>query len=194
MTTHVCDAALAQPDVFAILTYHPPIFSGLKSLSLSNPLQRSLLRCIAAGVSVYTIHTAADNAIGGVNDYMGSGLLQFAGVETDPDGMCWPSREPSEKSSLAALSPAKDVPEGQEGAGGGRIVRLAESAKGGRALSRNEVVRAVKQRLNLQYRQLHFTTPTRTPMLTYNPLRCASPSCVVPNWRGRNQDGRHLCR
>ncbi|GAA5962865.1 hypothetical protein JCM8115_001988 [Rhodotorula mucilaginosa] len=153
LTTHVCDAALAQPDVFAILTYHPPIFSGLKSLSLSNPLQRSLLRCIAAGVSVYTIHTAADNAIGGVNDYMGSGLLQFAGVETDPDGMCWPSPEPSGESSLAALSPAKDVPEGQEGAGGGRIVRLAESAKGGRALSRNEVVRAVKQRLNLQYLQ-----------------------------------------
>ena len=152
VTTPVCDAALAQPDVFAILTYHPPIFSGLKSLSLSNPLQRSLLRCVAAGVSVYTIHTAADNAVGGVNDYMGSGLLQFAGVETDPDGMCWPSLEPSGESVLAALSPARDVPEGQEGAGGGRIVRLAE-AKGGRPLSRDEVVRAVKQRLNLQYRQ-----------------------------------------
>ncbi|GAA5989948.1 hypothetical protein JCM10908_002391 [Rhodotorula pacifica] len=150
LTTQVCDAALAQQsDIFAILTYHPPIFSGLKSLRLSNPLQRSLLRCISSGISVLTIHTAADNSVGGVNDYMASGLLQAAGVETDGEGMCWPGREGQ---GLEALSPAKNVPEGQEGAGGGRIVRLAE-AKGGRALSRDQVVQAVKQRLNLKYLQ-----------------------------------------
>ncbi|GAA5880795.1 hypothetical protein JCM3774_005753 [Rhodotorula dairenensis] len=151
LTTRVCDAALAQPDVFAILTYHPPIFSGLKSLRLANPLQRSLLRCVAAGVSVYTIHTAADNAVGGVNDYMASGLLHAAGVDTDRDGMCWPAHQDS---ALSAITPAttKDVPPGQEGAGSGRIVRLAE-ARGARALSRDEIVQAVKQRLNLKYLQ-----------------------------------------
>lgn len=152
MTTRVCDAALADPHVFAILTYHPPIFSGLKSLRLANPLQQSLLRCVAAGVSVYTIHTAADNAVAGVNDYMASGLLQVAGAETDRDGMSWPGRP---HSGLSALTPvaANEVPPGQDGAGGGRIVRFAEARGARAALSRDEVVQAVKQRLNLRYRR-----------------------------------------
>lgn len=148
VTTPVCDEALSDPDTFAILTYHPPIFSGLKSLTLQTPLQASLLRCIAHGVSVFTIHTASDNSVGGVNDFMGSGLLKAAGVETDSEGMI----RPGTGKGLRAITEAKNVPDGQEGAGGGRIVDFLEG--GGRKLSRSEVVQAVKDRLNLKHREL----------------------------------------
>ncbi|POY73077.1 hypothetical protein BMF94_3915 [Rhodotorula taiwanensis] len=152
LTTPVCDEALSDPDTFAILTYHPPIFSGLKSLTLQTPLQASLLRCIAHGVSVFTIHTASDNSVGGVNDFMGSGLLKAAGVETDSEGMI----RPGTGKGLRAITEAKNVPDGQEGAGGGRIVDFLEG--GGRKLSRSEVVQAVKDRLNLKHLQAAWAT------------------------------------
>lgn len=165
VTTQVCDEALAHPDIFAILAYHPPIFGGLKSITLANPLQRSLLRCVASGVSVYAIHTASDSAVGGVNDYMASGLLQAAGVKTDQDGMIQPGTGNGSK----AITPAKDVPEGQAGAGGGRLVDLLE-ASGGRKLARHEAVQAVKERLNLKYCaslcrvvRTHHSDPTHPP-------------------------------
>lgn len=57
-----------------IIAYHPPIFKPLSSLTLSNPLQASLLRCAAAGVSIYSPHTALDSVYGGINDWLASGL------------------------------------------------------------------------------------------------------------------------
>lgn len=121
--------ALSSPSTSAILTYHPPIFSGLKSLTLQTPLQRSLLECVAAGVSVFCIHTAADNALQGVNDFMGQGLLKATGG----------------KGGCRAIEVKENVPAGQEGAGSGRIVDLGEG------LSRDQVVAAVKETLGLQY-------------------------------------------
>ena len=57
-----------------IIAYHPPIFKPLSSITLSNPIQASLLRCAAAGVSVYSPHTALDSVYGGINDWLASGL------------------------------------------------------------------------------------------------------------------------
>ncbi|GAA6002671.1 uncharacterized protein JCM10292_002960 [Rhodotorula paludigena] len=148
LTTAVCDDALSHPSTTAILTYHPPIFSGLKALTLGTPLQRSLLRCVARGVSVFTIHTAADNAVGGVNDFMGAGLLQAAGSEhVDAQGMVVPGKG----HGLRALKEVENPPEGHEACGGGRIVDLVEGT--GKKLSRDEVVQAVKQRLRLKHLQ-----------------------------------------
>lgn len=65
LTTAVADEALSTPTSL-IVSYHPPIFSGLKSLTLGNPLQRSLLRCAAEGISVFSPHTALDSVRGGV--------------------------------------------------------------------------------------------------------------------------------
>ncbi|GAA5820227.1 hypothetical protein JCM3770_006068 [Rhodotorula araucariae] len=147
LTTAVCDEALSSPSTTAILTYHPPIFSGLKSLTLRTPLQASLLRCIAAGVSVFTIHTAADNAVGGVNDFMAGGLLQAASAAVGTHGMV----RPGQGKGVRALTESESPPEGHEGCGGGRIVDLVEGA--GKTLSRQELVDAVKKRLNLQHLQ-----------------------------------------
>ncbi|KAH9043674.1 NGG1p interacting factor 3 [Lactarius pseudohatsudake] len=73
LTTSVANEALSLPASM-IITYHPPIFKPLSSLTLSNPLQASLLRCAAAGISVYSPHTALDSVYSGINDWLASGL------------------------------------------------------------------------------------------------------------------------
>ena len=54
----------------AIISYHPPIFKPLSSLTLANPLQKSLLLCAAHGISVFSPHTALDSVKGGINDWL----------------------------------------------------------------------------------------------------------------------------
>lgn len=55
VTTEVTNEALQDPTTSVILCYHPPIFSGLKSIKVANPLQHSILKCIASGVSIFCI-------------------------------------------------------------------------------------------------------------------------------------------
>lgn len=43
-------------------------------MTLSNPLQASILRCAAAGISIYSPHTALDSVYDGINDWLASGL------------------------------------------------------------------------------------------------------------------------
>ncbi|GAA5827548.1 hypothetical protein JCM11251_001727 [Rhodosporidiobolus azoricus] len=150
LTTAVSSSALSSPSTTAILTYHPPIFSGLKSLTLSNPLQSSLLNCISSGVSVFTIHTAADNAAGGVNDFMGAGLLEAAGAKVEYEESAGGIR-PGKGKGIRALKEVQNPPDGHEGCGGGRIVNLEEA--GGKRLSWDEAVQAVKGKLGLKYIQ-----------------------------------------
>ena len=69
LTPAVTEEALTS-DIDFIVAYHPPIFSGLKRLTLANPLTRSLLRLLEAGIAVYSPHTALDAAPGGVSDWL----------------------------------------------------------------------------------------------------------------------------
>lgn len=73
LTTEVLDEAL-HTGVELVVAYHPPIFSGWKRLSTRDPQQRSVLRAVAAGVAIYSPHTALDAAPGGVNDWLAEGL------------------------------------------------------------------------------------------------------------------------
>lgn len=61
-----------KSNVSVIVSYHTPIFRPLSALTLSNPLQSSLLRCVQAGISVYSPHTALDSVRGGINDWLAS--------------------------------------------------------------------------------------------------------------------------
>lgn len=63
-------------ETSVIVAYHPTIFRGLQSFTLSNPLQASLLQCAAQGVSVYSPHTALDSVWGGINDWLAEGLIR----------------------------------------------------------------------------------------------------------------------
>lgn len=74
--------ALNTPTAF-IVSYHPTIFHPLKAMTLSNPLQASLLRCAAAGISVYSPHTSLDSVVGGINDWLCLGLNDQADPTVD---------------------------------------------------------------------------------------------------------------
>ncbi|NNF22514.1 MAG: Nif3-like dinuclear metal center hexameric protein, partial [Saprospiraceae bacterium] len=51
-----------------IVSHHPIIFKGLKKLTGSNYVQRTVLKSIRNNIAIYTIHTNLDNVSGGVND------------------------------------------------------------------------------------------------------------------------------
>lgn len=69
----VVDEAISR-EVDAIVAYHPPIFTGLKSLTADTAQGAALLATIQAGIAVHSPHTAADAAVGGVNDWLADGL------------------------------------------------------------------------------------------------------------------------
>ncbi|KAF8311806.1 GTP cyclohydrolase 1 type 2/Nif3 [Cantharellus anzutake] len=76
LTPSVLHEALSSPlPTSCIISYHPPIFKPISSFTLSNPLQSSLLQCAAAGISVYSPHTALDSVHGGIHDWLASGVL-----------------------------------------------------------------------------------------------------------------------
>ena len=69
LTDGVVDEALKR-EVDAVIAYHPPIFSPLKSLTGSDPGAARILTLARAGVAIHSPHTAADAAVGGVNDWL----------------------------------------------------------------------------------------------------------------------------
>ncbi len=60
-----------------IVTFHPIIFTGLKSLTGKNYVERAVLRAVENKIAIYAIHTAFDNDLSGVN----YGILQALGIE-----------------------------------------------------------------------------------------------------------------
>jgi putative NIF3 family GTP cyclohydrolase 1 type 2 len=99
-----------EKDSSIIVAYHPTIFNALKSFTLSNPLQTSLLNCAAQGISVYSPHTALDSVWGGINDWLAEGLMKTKG-----DG------------EIRALVAEKlNASSGESEGGEGRIVTLKE--------------------------------------------------------------------
>ena len=51
-----------------IVSFHPIIFSGLKSLTGKDYVERAVLKAIKNDVAIFAIHTALDNSFRGVND------------------------------------------------------------------------------------------------------------------------------
>ena len=57
-----------------IISHHPIIFSGLKRLTGSNYVERTVLRAIKSGIALYAIHTNLDNVASGVNFELATAL------------------------------------------------------------------------------------------------------------------------
>ncbi|KAF8824550.1 hypothetical protein HHX47_DHR8000169 [Lentinula edodes] len=74
LTTAVVEESITK-EASVIVAYHPTIFGALKSFTMANPLQASLLRCAAHGISVYCPHTALDCTWGGINDWLAEGIM-----------------------------------------------------------------------------------------------------------------------
>ncbi|KAF8838697.1 NGG1p interacting factor 3 [Paxillus ammoniavirescens] len=128
LTPSVLEEAL-EPSIALVVSYHPTIFKPLSSLTLSKPLQASLLKLAAAGVSVYSPHTALDSVHGGINDW----LAQCAGVPEN-------STISDHSFDVSLLG----EPKGDEG-GVGRLLSLQDP------VSIEELVGRIKKHLHVQY-------------------------------------------
>ena len=53
-----------------IVTHHPLIFHGLKQVSDTDYVQRTVMKAIQHGITIYSMHTNLDSAEGGVNYMM----------------------------------------------------------------------------------------------------------------------------
>jgi dinuclear metal center YbgI/SA1388 family protein len=76
----VTEAGKLKTDL--IISYHPVIWDGLKKITAEGPTG-VVYDLIRSGISVFSIHTALDSAVGGVND----GLAEIVGiVDGEPIG------------------------------------------------------------------------------------------------------------
>lgn len=63
----VVDEAIKE-NCNLIVSFHPIIFKGLKKLTGKNYVERVIMKAIKNDIAIYSIHTALDNALQGVND------------------------------------------------------------------------------------------------------------------------------
>ncbi|KAK2746260.1 hypothetical protein FQN55_005688 [Onygenales sp. PD_40] len=110
LTKAVADEAIERGDSI-IIAYHPIIFRGLKSLTLGNTQQQSLLRLAQHGISVYSPHTAVDAVPGGMADWL-------CDIITEPL-----------PHSRSTIHPNPAPPPGFQNAGAGRLVTLAAPSR-----------------------------------------------------------------
>lgn len=78
LTIDLADAVVAEARrtrADLIVSYHPPIFQPLRRLRVDDGKQRSLLLAAAAGLPVYSPHTALDAAPSGLADWLVDGVL-----------------------------------------------------------------------------------------------------------------------
>jgi len=69
-TEEVIEEAI-QLKCNCIIAHHPIVFSGLKRLTGSNYVQRTVIKAIQNGIAIYAIHTNLDNVSNGVNAALG---------------------------------------------------------------------------------------------------------------------------
>ena len=71
LTTLDCTEEIVQEAIDKrcnlIVTHHPIIFSGLKKITGTNYVERTIILAIKNNIAIYAIHTNLDNIISGVN-------------------------------------------------------------------------------------------------------------------------------
>ncbi len=73
LTEAVADEGIAgKADL--IIAYHPILFSPVNRLDARNAYDRAVMKLIQKNIAVYSPHTALDSVIGGVNDWLASGV------------------------------------------------------------------------------------------------------------------------
>ncbi|EAW06877.1 Nif3-like dinuclear metal center hexameric protein [Aspergillus clavatus NRRL 1] len=141
LTKAVADEAIKRKDS-VVVAYHPIIFRGLKSLTLNDSQQQSLLRLAQEGISVYSPHTAVDATPGGMADWLCDIVTGAIAPSTDSSPSVsassskhystptYPHPQPASASPSSAVPHTRStihpspppLPEGMESAGMGRLV------------------------------------------------------------------------
>lgn len=80
LTEEVLDEA-EQHNVNCILSYHPPVFRPLKTITRRAWKERIVARCLEKGIAIYSPHTSYDALEGGVNDWL---IQAFEGTSVIP--------------------------------------------------------------------------------------------------------------
>lgn len=65
-TEEVIDEAIASGSTL-VIAHHPIVFSGLKSLTGKNYIEKTIIKAIKNDIAIYAIHTNLDNVHNGVN-------------------------------------------------------------------------------------------------------------------------------
>lgn len=112
LTPEVMEECL-QKNVEVILSYHPPIFSSFKRLTLNNTKQKIILQVVQAGMSIYSPHTSLDATEGGINDWLASLI--------DTDGTRRPIQPTAADGAPPSPRSAAFVPTGI-----GRVLQLSQ--------------------------------------------------------------------
>ncbi|CRK87353.1 CLUMA_CG001155, isoform A [Clunio marinus] len=73
LTENVLEEALMNRSNL-IVVYHPPIFAGIKRLTMNDWKQRIILKCIENHIAVYSPHTSWDACPNGVTDWLAASL------------------------------------------------------------------------------------------------------------------------
>lgn len=77
ITEEVVDEAIEQ-GFNVIISHHPLLFRGLKSIAGNNYIERCVIKAIMHHIVLYSAHTNLDNALEGVNHYIAQriGLIE----------------------------------------------------------------------------------------------------------------------
>ncbi|KAK4687436.1 hypothetical protein P7C73_g2674, partial [Tremellales sp. Uapishka_1] len=130
-----------------------PSLTITRSITMSNPLQASLLKLAARGISVFTPHTSLDATPKGINTwYALSVMLAWIHLMMDLIRLVKPFLDNTLSSEAITLS---DQLPGFEGAGAGKLVKLKTKN------SVAEIVKLVKDHLGLSYVQIATPSPER---------------------------------
>ncbi|CAG9802141.1 unnamed protein product [Chironomus riparius] len=73
LTQHVMDEAIAK-NANMIISYHPPIFQGLKRLTNSQWKERIIIKAIENRISIYSPHTVWDSISNGTSEWLANSV------------------------------------------------------------------------------------------------------------------------
>lgn len=110
LTIDLTEAVLQEAiemDTQAIVSYHPPIFEPLTSITNKSFKERVVLDAITHKIAIYSPHTSLDVASGGVNDWIVDGIGEGDVRALRPFGNL-PS---SEERKLITICPEDNVEE-----------------------------------------------------------------------------------
>ncbi len=76
VTEDIVDYAI-ESGFDLIVSHHPLIFRPVKSINEDDHVSRKIIKLVANGISVFSFHSRADKAVGGVNDRLANLLGIF---------------------------------------------------------------------------------------------------------------------
>ena len=87
-TPELVDEAIAC-GADMIVTHHPLIYGGIKTIAPEDPVGLAVIKAVSAGIAVYAAHTTADKVIGGVSGIMARrlGLKNVEVLDQESDGI-----------------------------------------------------------------------------------------------------------